>query len=542
MITWLIGPSGAGKTTVGQALAARLDVAFHDVDAMVEERTGQTIEQIFGTGGEAAFRRHEWNAILELAETYDGDAVVALGGGAVADASVRGLIRGHGLRIFLDVDGATAIERLERGASRPLLLEENPLDAWQRLYRRRERYYRDSDVRIAGEGSVDDTVARIAAAIEGLQRASWSVEATIAGETSSVEGYASLIVLLSRMREIVGTRRALIVTDSILAAEYAELLTNGHADGQTIFTVDAGEQSKSFACAERVIRVMAQSGLTRDDVVVAFGGGVVTDLAGFAASVYMRGIEALYVPTTLLAMVDAAIGGKTALDVAGVRNLVGTVRQPRHVLISPSLLRTLPAREICSGFVESVKMGIANSDELARACDAATRAILEGELPENLDDVLRLSVATKLEVVGRDAFDMGARLSLNFGHTFGHALEAVEAGRHAHGEAVAFGIAAATYCARELGVISADRCSDVVSRVASFARPVGVEHDPEAIAAAMFTDKKRTSSGLRLVLPAESTGVVIHETTDRGLLVRSMRAALDRIAADGADPAARGAD
>jgi shikimate kinase / 3-dehydroquinate synthase len=529
MITWLVGPSGAGKTTLGRLLSARLDRPFIDLDERVEIEAGRTIEQIFSSDGEVAFRRLEWNALLDLVDTVEGPCIVALGGGAVVDAGVRGIIRSTGHRLFVDIDAETAIARLEGGPARPLLYEEDPIAAWRQLYGRRHNYYRDCDAMIRSDADPELVAARAEEALAQLDEPMWSIDSTIGGERSVVEGYRSLHALLTRLEQIIGDRRSIIVTDAMLASEYGELLTGGRYRLGTLFSIDAGEREKTLASAEQVIRNCATSGLTRDDVLVGFGGGVVTDLVGFAASVYMRGIECVYVPTTLLAQVDAAIGGKTALDVAGIRNLVGTVRQPRHVLMSPSLLRSLPPRELRSGFVESVKMGIANSAGLAAECDRASAAIIAGEIPENIDAVIELSIRTKLAVVERDAHDTSERLSLNFGHTFGHALEAVEHDRHAHGEAVAFGIVCAAEAAGELGSISEERRDEILSRVVPFAGPVGREHDVEAIVAAMFTDKKRTGTGLRLILPLEQTGVRIHETTDRDLLRRAVTRAIERL-------------
>jgi 3-dehydroquinate synthase len=246
----------------------------------------------------------------------------------------------------------------------------------------------------------------------------------------------------------------------------------------------------------------------------------------------MRGIETLYVPTTLLAQVDAAIGGKTAVNVAGVRNLAGTVHQPRHVLMCPAFLRTLTARELRSGFVEALKMGIANSESLADAVQRAEAQVVDGRLPSNLEEVVRLSLQAKLHVVELDAHDRSLRLSLNFGHTYAHALEAAEPDRHAHGEAVAFGILAATEMAAEVRNLSHERRTWIRDRSMPFALPVGAEHDIPRIIAAMTGDKKRLPQMLRFVLPTEVTGCVIYETDDRELIARSIERASSAIASE----------
>jgi shikimate kinase / 3-dehydroquinate synthase len=529
MITWLVGPSGAGKTTVGRRLAEMRGEPFFDIDAMIEERSGRTIDQIFASDGESAFRRLEWNEILELSAMRE-PCIVALGAGAVSEIDVRHLVRETGVRVFLDIDHITATSRLEYDRARPLLAGDAARSTWQRMYARRHGSYSEADITVDARGSVDDVAIAIDHELATIDRPLWSVDATIAGQRTTVSSYRSLLYLLKALKAAIGTRRVAVICDHSVAAELGELLSDRERGLGGFMAIEGGEATKSFATVERLARAFASLGLTRDDVAVAIGGGVITDVVGFAASVYMRGIEAIYVPTTLLAQVDAAIGGKTAIDAAGIRNLVGTVQQPRHVMISTALLRSLPARERCSGFVESLKMGIANSEKLAAAVEVASPLMIEGEIPENIDEVVRLSVETKLAVVERDAFDASVRLSLNFGHTFGHALEAVEPDRHTHGAAVAFGIAAATHAAHDLGIITDARRTQLIQLVTPFASAVGVEHDVEAIATAMFTDKKRTASGLRLVLPVESTGVVIHETNDRELLVRAMTATIEGLA------------
>jgi 3-dehydroquinate synthetase len=526
----LIGPSGAGKSTVGRRLAEMRAERFHDVDELIEERSGRTIDQIFAGGGEREFRRLEWNEIIELSDSHE-PCVVALGGGAIEDPAVRQLVRETGVRVFLDIAGIEAVGRLAFDKARPLIAGDDARARWQRLYARRHASYADADVTVDAAPPVDDVARAIDEQLRSIDRPAWRVERDIHGERTEVACYRSLLYMLAAVRSHVGDRHSVIVVDRAIAAEYGELIADRSRGLGSFVTLEGGSSAKSFESTERLVRTFASAGLSREDVVVAIGGGVVSDVAGFAASIYMRGIEALYVPTTLLAQVDAAIGGKTALDAAGNRNLDGTVRQPRGVFICPAFLRSLSARERASGFVEAVKMGIANSDELAHAVDRAAPLVVDGEIPADIEEIVRLSVSTKLDVVERDAYDASVRLSLNLGHTFGHALEASEPERHAHGEAVAFGIAAAAEAALELGVISVARRDEILRRVLPFAEPVGAQHDADAIARAMFTDKKRTGSALRLVLPAETTGVVIHETNDRDLLVRSMSAALERIGA-----------
>jgi 3-dehydroquinate synthetase len=523
MIIWLQGPSGAGKTTVGRELAALRGLPFTDIDQEIEREEGRSIADIFWSDGEDYFRSLEWDRILKLAEDKETTRVVALGGGAVADPSVRRILRSTGIRVFLDVDPDTAMERLMGDTvARPMLMEEDPVAAWKALYRRRSRYYGEADLVIPAQADAATVTAHLDDELGTVERATWSVAVTLGDERTEIAGYRSLYVLMRELRRLVDGRMVCIVADSGVARNLEELIYGFTGSDQVTLTVESGEANKTMKTVEKFAAELVAAGFTREGVVVAIGGGVATDLAGFLASVYMRGVEAIYVPTTLLAQVDAAIGGKTAVNAGGIRNLIGTIRQPSHVLISPAFLRSLPGRELCSGFVESLKMGIANSSELAGAVAAASPSILAGDVPGNIDELIRLSVETKLAVVAQDTFDRSVRFSLNFGHTFGHALEAVVPGTYTHGEAVAFGIIAASEMAHERGIVSEERRRSIVEQALPFTLGTDEAVPVAPLLGAIRSDKKRTGTGLTFVLPAEETGVHIELVDDDSLIMRSI--------------------
>lgn len=529
MIIWLQGPSGAGKTTVGRELALLLGLPFIDLDGEIEREQGRSILDIFWSDGEAAFRRMEWNALLSIVEHDRQPKVIALGGGAVIDPAVRRMMKGTGLRVFLDISPAEAIGRLQADTPRPLLYEDDPEHAWRTLYKGRHRFYCDADLTVDAGRAPAEVASAIHEDLGRFMESAWSCQALLAGERSVVSGYRSLFVLLRDLDRLAGDRQLCIVADRTIADYVGDYLADG-GGRHLLLTVDAAEGEKRLKVVDDLASGMAAAGCTRECIVVGCGGGVVTDLAGFLASIYMRGVRAIYIPTTLLAQVDAAIGGKTAVNAGGIRNLLGTFRQPSDVLVWPGFLRTLPVRELRSGFVESLKMGIANSAELADAVEAAAPAIRLGEIPENMEEVIRLSIRAKLDVVERDTLESSVRVSLNLGHTFGHALEAAEPGCYAHGEAVAFGLVAAADLALNLGMLSADRWEWIVQRALPFTRPSGRSHDLPMILRAMEGDKKRSASGLRFVLPAEETGVQIHTTTDHASVLGAMERAFTLVA------------
>ena len=532
MIIWLHGPSGSGKTTVGTLLARARGIAFIDLDEEVQRREGRTIEEIFWSDGEQAFRSMEWNALLDIVDQLGEDAVVSLGGGTVVDAEVRTLARAHGLRVFLDVDAPTALARLEGAPVRPLLMEPDPEAAWRRLYRARRRFYIDADLIIDASGDPASVVERIDRGLRSIEVPAWTIHSTLSGEESIVRCFRSAYVLQRHLDELTAGRKYCIVTDAVFAQGHPGIVFERRNPGGLIFTIDPGERSKTLATVEKLARMLAEHGMTKEGIIVAIGGGVVTDISGFTASVYMRGMRTVYVPTTLLGQVDASIGGKTAVNAGGVRNLLGTYKQPSEVLVATEFLRTLPQRELHSGFVEAIKMGIANSSELARAVEEATPSIIAGEIDANLEEVIRLSIETKLGVAGRDTHDNQERLSLNLGHTFGHALEAAEPDIYTHGEAVAFGIVAASALAQGRGLISDRRRDQIVQQVLPFTCRAPGTRDPAAIIAAMRADKKRISDAIRFVLPVEETGFAIQEVDDAGVVSEAIRYAFDSIATE----------
>lgn len=528
MILWLQGPSGAGKTTVGRILAERRSIPFVDLDSAIEAETGKSVLDIFWSDGEAAFRTMEWNMLLSIVEEDRSPKVIALGGGAVADPSIREMMRTTGLRITLDVDGESALARLAQDTPRPLLFEEDPLAAWQRLYGRRLGFYRDADLTVQGDSDPETIAKTIDLELQNLTEPAWSIRSSVADQSCEVSSFRSLFVLFQQLQTIVAGRPLCVVTDSGLLSGYNELLTGIRGD-LLLLTVDPGEENKSLPTVERFVSHLANRGFGRDGIIIGIGGGVVTDLAGFLSSIYMRGVESIYIPTTLLAQVDAAIGGKTAINAAGVRNLVGTFKQPGHVLVSRAFLRSLSHRELRSGFVESLKMGIANSSELAGAVERAMPGVIAGEIDESLEEVVRLSISTKLDVVEHDLYDTSLRLSLNLGHTFGHALEAVEPGIHTHGEAVAFGLIASAEMAYDLGRISEERREWIASRALSFTNSCSGEHSIPRLLRAIGSDKKRLGAEVRFVLPREETGVEIYPTSDMKPAAEAIERAFSRI-------------
>lgn len=278
-------------------------------------------------------------------------------------------------------------------------------------------------------------------------------------------------------------RKVLIVTDSGVPARYAETVASFCRDAK-IVTFVQGETAKSFANLETLCREMLSHSMTRSDCVVAVGGGVVGDLAGFAASVYMRGIDFYNIPTTVLSQVDSSVGGKTAVDMDGIKNCVGAFHQPRRVIIDPEVLKTLPQRQIANGLAEALKMAATFDEELFRLFE-------EGDIDANIGRIIHRSVELKARVVEEDEREQGLRRVLNFGHTVGHAIESREGlGGLLHGECVALGM---------LPMCSAPVRERLLKVYERLSLPCGLDYSINELAEAMSHDKKKSGSLYNIV-------------------------------------------
>ncbi len=487
----LIGFMGAGKSALAGRLASALGGQGHDSDALLAERFGHSVAAEFARAGEDAFRAQEEELVCELLARAGEDDVLALGGGSVLSGRVREALAGHRV-VLLDVDVETAWGRVrgEGADERPLARDR---DAFAALHAERAPLYEGlADALLPAAGAVETAaLARALRALAAAPRASKLLWAHAdSGEYPVLVG-AGLLAAGADSLPIWPLDRlaspAFCVSDETVAPLYATRLG---ALALTI-TIAAGEASKTLASAERVWEALAAAGMTRAGHLVALGGGVVGDLTGFCAACYQRGVPVVHVPTTLVAQVDSAYGGKTGVDLPQAKNYVGAYHQPAGVLVDPELLRTLPARERAAGWVEVLKTALIAGGELWRrvaagACDDE-RTIVE-------------CARTKLAVVAADERDAGARQVLNLGHTIGHAIETASGyERYLHGEAVGLGLLAAL---RLSGL--PELREQVREMLAARALPVRLEGvAAAAVAEATLRDKKRLGDRVPFVLMRE---------------------------------------
>ncbi len=488
-----IGFMAAGKTRAAQAVAERLGLGVIDTDSLIEAELGEPIGSFFQREGEAEFRRREERLVTSSLEALSGQvggpsSVVALGGGAILSPMVREALGDH-LPVWCDVEEEVAWERAS-GSTRPLAAGR---DRFSELYGQRRPLY-ESVARVILPSQARDA-ARAAAPWLGAMLAAPAVRMVWAESESGAYPAAvgeGAIGLLDGAAEVLPAElppRTFCIADSAALRHHSRLLPRREAT----IEVEGSESSKTISEAERVLRELADAGARRDDCVLALGGGVVGDLAGFCAATYQRGVALVQAPTTLVAQVDSAYGGKTGVDLPEAKNYVGAYHLPIAVLADPATLATLPADELAAGFVEVVKTALIAGGSLWER----VRGL--GPLdPGSLGDVIFDCARTKIAVVATDERDSGRRAVLNLGHTVGHAIEADTGyARYRHGEAVGLGLLAA------LRLSGADELRDEVEGLlASHGMPVSLdpEVDVDGVMEAVGRDKKRTSEGLGFVL------------------------------------------
>ena len=532
MITWITGPPGAGKTTVGRLFASQTDQDFLDLDEEIVENAGVSIPDIMERYGEEEFRRIETALIARIARETDAGRglVVATGGGSVVSHYNRDLMRASGCRVYLEVDPATLTERLAADKPRPLLGRNPDSDAIGAVLERRSIPYDDHEYRLDGCLEPTEISKQLSQLIEDADDATWESTSLLGARESSLRLYASPWAAVGRLREQIGARKTFVVTDENVNLYYGETIRGIAGPEGIVYVVEPGESSKSIGIAENILGRMASEGFQRGDVLVSFGGGMVTDLGGFVASVYMRGICTYSVPTSTLAMVDASVGGKTALNAGGIRNLVGTFSPPDEVVFAPTLLRTLPEREFRTGIVESLKMGFLANPELAslsvKLLHSECRTISE------LSSFIKMSLDAKLGVIGDDLHDRGGRRALNFGHTVAHALEASLPDTWTHGEAVALGMMVETEAAISdtPSLVDGVRADQMMSKILPFT-PKGPlpEIDPVDFLERALRDKKGEQGEIRAVLPVGEAGWDLAGVLDRARLCEAIETVWERV-------------
>jgi shikimate kinase/3-dehydroquinate synthase len=538
-----VGMMGSGKSAIGQRLAARLGFAFVDADAeIVTAAAGMTIPEIFARHGERYFRDGERRVIMRLLNS--GQIVLATGGGAFMDPRTRERIAERGVSIWLDADLRTLMKRVRRKNDRPLLHTDDPEETLRRLLETRRPIYELADIRVESRDEPQDvmveaTLDALYAQLPRLDASRRAQKKDFAGSMTHLHlervhadpgathretipvalGGRSYEILIGaglldeageQIAKIAPGAACAIVTDENVARLHLPALEKSLDKAglrHTTIVVKPGEASKSLDAFGRVCDAVLAAKIERRDLIVAFGGGVVGDLAGFVAASVRRGSRFVQIPTTLLAQVDSSVGGKTGINSAYGKNLIGAFHQPALVLADVDVLRTLSMREFRAGYAEVVKYGLIGDKRFFEWLEADAEAVFHSRAEQIC--AVAVSCETKAAIVGRDETEQGDRALLNLGHTFGHAFELLsgyDSARLVHGEGVAIGMACAARFSARLGLCPKEDAERVARHLASVGLPTEIRQipgwrgDARAILDAMYQDKKVEGGALTFIL------------------------------------------
>ncbi len=513
----LVGLMGCGKSSIGKRLAARLGLPFVDADDEIEKAAAKTINEIFADHGEAHFREGERKVIARLLN--NGPQVLATGGGAFMHAETRKRIKETSISVWLRADLPVLMRRVSKRDTRPLLRDGNPEATMRKLIEARYPVYAEADLTVESREEPHDLIVNeIIGRLDALP--ALAVKRTAAAQIVPVQlGPRSYDVLIgagllrnagSLIASRLGRVKCGVVTDENVARHHLAALEDSlRAEGLFAGSIvlKPGEATKSFRELAPLCERLLEMGLERGDVVVPFGGGVIGDLAGFAAGILRRGVRFVQIPTSLLAQVDSSVGGKTGINTPQGKNLIGVFHQPNLVIADTDVLSTLPMREMRAGYAEVAKYGLLGDEAFFSWLEGHWQGVFGNSGPE-LVQAIETSVEAKAAIVARDETETGDRALLNLGHTFGHALEAWTgySNRLLHGEGVAIGMCLAFRFSEEQGLAPSGSAARVTQHLRNVGLPTAINDipggraDPDELLRLMRQDKKVQQGKLTFIL------------------------------------------
>jgi shikimate kinase/3-dehydroquinate synthase len=540
----LTGFMGAGKTVVGRELAALLGRRFVDLDEAITAGAGMTVPEIFAAEGEDGFRRREKDAALRM--SAPAGLVLAVGGGTVLDTDSREALRAGGDLVMLRATAETLAARLAHVDDRPLLVGHQDRRARiAELLAARDPAYAAADLAVDTDDLPPPTVAAVVAARlplaldtlpipvpghEGL--AALAYRQATGSRVAAGRGAACRLGAL--LREVGVTGRVVLAMPDVIKGHYLPRVAASLTDAGLpwdLLPVRDGDGEKTFDQVAGLVEQLADLGADRGTCLIAMGGGVTGDLVGFTAACYMRGLGLVMVPTTLLAMVDAHIGGKTGVNSSRAKNMAGAFWPPLLVAADPCLLATLPDRELAGGLAEVVKTALIGDAALFHRLETALVADVRGDGdprrdPDLLEDCVTACARVKGGVVSRDPWELGERRLLNLGHTLGHALEAQSSFGLSHGEAVSLGLVAALHLAVARGAAAGDLLDRTRRLLAACGLPVTPpDYDEADLRARLRMDKKNRDGRLRFVVPHAAGDVRVADDVDYDEALAALAAA-----------------
>jgi shikimate kinase/3-dehydroquinate synthase len=539
----ITGFSGTGKSLVAKDVARRLNWDFLDTDDEIVKQTGKPIAEIFHQDGEARFRELERKTIRKACQQRQ--IVIAIGGGAIVDPQNYELLAKTGLIVCLEAKPETIYERLFRESAyspetevRPLLANDNPLERIKQLKASRQPYYANVDWTVHTDNlNIDQVAEEVIRAWRLLRlahphlnplpsrerklgsqlKANDDVACLVETATQSYPvfvGYDLLDKLGDKMKKAALSGTATVISDenvfSLYGSKVDGILKDAGFAGNS-FVVPPGEETKSMDYAIKIYDFLIEQRAERDDIIIALGGGMVGDLAGFVAATFLRGMPWIQVPTSLVAMVDAGIGGKVGVNHPEGKNLIGAFYQPNLVLADCQTLTTLPQRELTSGWAEVIKHGMILDEGFVQFLESNVDRLTKLE-PELLTQAIARSAAIKAQVVSQDEKEReGKRTILNYGHTIAHGLEAAAQYKSfLHGEAVAIGMMGAAKLSQRLDLLPSAAVERQQALLQKFGLPTGFSGlDLTEITRAMELDKKTKEKAIRWVLLQDIGKVVI---------------------------------
>lgn len=538
------GLPGSGKTSVGQVVATRLGLSFKDVDQVISQQLSMSIPQIFASRGEEGFRDLEVTITGQILGSNTG--VVSLGGGALSSSETRSALENK-VVVFLDVSPQQAAARLGKDSKRPLLAHaaDTATTIAKLQDERRQTYLATATLTILADGSIEEVANEV---IKALRLAtdtntdcrydlssSWDLLPLKANgqriiPVTSANGYEVTVGhgAIFRIRQVLENpaRKVFLLFPPPLSAN-ARLLQNaltqeGHS--VVMFEHPDGEGAKNIRVVEDVWRCLGENHFSREDAVVALGGGATTDMGGFGAATWLRGIDLITIPTSLLAMVDAAVGGKTGINTSVGKNLVGSFYPPRAVLCELDYLNSLPPRQLRAGLAEVIKCGfIADKLILKLLSENSVENLIRQ--PDVFEEVISRAISVKAQVVSEDLKESGMRECLNYGHTLAHAIEKASSYQVLHGEAVAIGMAFASQVAQELGLLSAREGQEQRRQIAALGLPTCCpDYSFDQLVKIMASDKKVRGGVVRMVLTGSDALVHVRPLRDYELLQTAFNA------------------
>lgn len=515
----LAGFMGTGKSSVGRKLAERLGWTFIDTDELIEARAGRTISEIFAVDGEPAFRAMESEIARELSKVRA--HVVSTGGGMVVNEANLRALEEAGAVVLLEATPEAIYQRIAHQSHRPLLAKPDPRAEIERLLTQRAEAYCRVPIKVQTDGKDQQTIAHEILARLGLIKLPQTCIEVSLGKRSYpiLIGHGWIDALGELLKPHFPLRPCTLVSNPEIARRWAAPVRRSLA--QAGYKVDQcelpeGEAHKRLATVEKIYDHMLEAKHSRQSAIIALGGGVIGDMAGFAAATLLRGIAFVQLPTTLLAMVDSSVGGKTGVDHPMGKNLIGAFWQPVFVGIDTAFLTTLPDAELRSGMAEVIKYGVIADAELFEYLEANVERALARD-PAVLAHLITRSCQIKADVVGQDETESGLRAILNFGHTFGHAAEKLANYQGLrHGEAVAMGMVAAARLAQRRGMITAEETGRLEALLKRAGLPTEMaRHGAEDYWTAMGSDKKVKNGKIGFVLPTGLGRVEVHHDVTR---------------------------